>query len=123
MTIESTHVRGDATPRRIATAWGWWAVQLFVAIYGFAHMFFSQFDTDSCAGRECDYATYTAVLHIFNLGDVVLLLAAAVAILLLRNHPRIAVWCPVVGIILTVTLLIVCIALSRAALDLPTLEM
>jgi hypothetical protein len=108
-----------ASPSRIGTALGWWIAQLVLAVFAYVHMFLSRLSIASCTPTSCDYAQFAALNQVFNVGAFVLLVAAAAGIFVFRHRARVAIWFPVIGILLTAALLIVTYALSRAALDLP----
>jgi hypothetical protein len=117
MSIETTNTR-DGLSGLVTAAWALWIAQLVFAAIAFAYMFLSLFSVASCSETSCDYATYSAIHTAFNAGLLVLLVGAAVGIVLLRRRPRIVIWIPVAGILLTVLLLLVTYPLSRDALGL-----
>lgn len=82
-------------------------------------MFLSVLSIASCTETSCDYAAFDTFNKIFAIGVIVLLIGAAVGIRLLRHRPSVAIWVPVLAILLTATLLVVTYSLSRAALNLP----
>lgn len=104
---------------RIGIAAGLWLLQLVVAAIAYAHMFLSQFSVASCTANSCDYSAYAATINAFNIGTLVLLAASGIGIFVLRRKAWGVIWPPILGTTLTVSLLIVTYALSRAALDLP----
>lgn len=111
--------RDAASSGRIGTALGWWIAQLVLAAPAYVHMFLSRLSIASCTPTSCDYAQFAVLVQIFNVGVAVLLVAAAGGIFVFRHRARVAIWFPVIGILLTAVLLIVTYSLSRAALDLP----
>jgi hypothetical protein len=102
-----------------SAAWEWLAAQIVLAVLAYFYMFLSRLSIASCTATSCDYGQYAVINTIYDVGAVVLLVTTAVGLFVFRRRPRVAMWFPIVGILLSAVLLVATYSLSRAALDLP----
>lgn len=97
----------------------WWVAQLVLTLFGVMNTFLPQLSVDSCTATSCDYTAFAVSIKASYIGALVLLVASAVGIVLLRRLRRRSEWAPIVGIVLLITWLVVTYALGRSALQLP----
>lgn len=79
----------------------------------------SSLSVASCTATSCDYSAFSASLNTLYIGAVLLLVASAVAVMMLRAHGRAMIWPPIICSLLLGVLLAVTYAAGRAALTLP----
>ncbi|MFB7252388.1 hypothetical protein [Microbacterium sp. NPDC056234] len=112
---------------RRSTAWRWEMPTLWLGILvvfttmALAHTFMSVFSVASCTETSCDYEAFTAAINTSYIGSITLLIVTVIAMILLRKHPRAAVWAPITAILLLTLLHVLTYVAGRAALTLPLL--
>ncbi|SFR62936.1 hypothetical protein SAMN04488591_2566 [Microbacterium azadirachtae] len=96
-----------------------WVAQLVLTLFGVMNTFLSQLYVDSCTETSCDYGAFAVSINASYIGALVLLVASAFGIVVLRRLKLRPEWAPIVGIVLLITWFVVTYALGRAALQLP----
>lgn len=110
---------------RRSAAWRWELSTLCLGILviftamGFAHTFMSVFSFASCTETSCDYEAFTVAINTSYIGSITLLIAAVIAMILLRKHPRAVLWAPITAVVLLILLQVLTYVAGRAALTLP----